>query len=161
MQKLTELDCVGGEMVGDGVLRPSASTQSDVLSAAHSGESALTLITRRSLSLPLTPRMESLCSNWTDHISTVSRILLQTQPSHWDETGNILRETGTDGPCRLTHETREPLERPRNPHARVHLDEHAPGGVDVDLQQPCFVEGRVEQCQEALRRRVSGSYPDR
>lgn len=50
----------------------------------------------------------------------------------------------------LHHEPREPLEGARDPHGRVHFDEHALGGVDVDLQQPCFVEWGVEQGKETL-----------
>lgn len=50
----------------------------------------------------------------------------------------------------LDHEPREPLEGARDPHGRVHFDEHALGGVDVDLEQPGFVEWGVKQGKETL-----------
>lgn len=50
----------------------------------------------------------------------------------------------------LDHQPREPLEGARDPHGRVHFDEHALGGVDVDLEEPRFVEWGVEQCEETL-----------
>ena len=37
----------------------------------------------------------------------------------------------------------------------VDLDEDALGGVDVDLEQPGLVEGRVEQREQALRRAIA------
>lgn len=50
----------------------------------------------------------------------------------------------------LDHEPREPLEGARDAHGRVHFDEHALGGVYVDLEQPGFVERGVEQGEETL-----------
>lgn len=50
----------------------------------------------------------------------------------------------------LHHQPREPLEGARDAHGRVHFDEHALGGVDVDLEEPRFVEWGVEQCEETL-----------
>ena len=49
-----------------------------------------------------------------------------------------------------THKSTEPLERPRDADMGVDLDEYALGGMDEHLQQARLVEGRVEQCQEAL-----------
>lgn len=56
-----------------------------------------------------------------------------------------------------THESAEPLEGSGNANGRVDLDEDALGGVDVDLQPAGLVEGRVEECQEALCRGPSPS----
>ena len=39
----------------------------------------------------------------------------------------------------------------------VDLDEDALGGVDVDLEQPGFVEGRVEQREQTLGTKASAS----
>ena len=61
--------------------------------------------------------------------------------------------------CLRTHEAAEPLECTRYSDVRVHLDEHALGGVDIHLQQARLVERRVEEGQEALRRARSRSSP--
>lgn len=50
-----------------------------------------------------------------------------------------------------THQATKPLERPRDPDRRVHFDQDALGGVDIDLKASCLVERRVEQSQEALQ----------
>lgn len=53
--------------------------------------------------------------------------------------------------ARLTHESSEALERPRDAHARVDLDENALCGVNVDLELAGLVEWRVEEGEEALQ----------
>lgn len=50
----------------------------------------------------------------------------------------------------LHHEARETLEGTRDTHGRTDFDEHALGGVDVDLQLASLVDGRVEQGEQAL-----------
>ena len=57
----------------------------------------------------------------------------------------------------LTHQAAKPLKRPGNAHMRVDLDEDAAGGVYVYLQQPGFVERRVEQSEETLQGRSASS----
>ena len=74
--------------------------------------------------------MLSLCKSWT--VETSAHI------APWR-------------PCGPTHETREPLKRPWYPYTRINLNELAFGGMYVDLQQACLVQGRVEQGEQALR----------
>ncbi len=50
----------------------------------------------------------------------------------------------------LNHKPRKSFERTRQSHGRADFDEHTFGGVDVDLQLPCFVHRRIEKSQEAL-----------
>lgn len=50
----------------------------------------------------------------------------------------------------LNHKTGETLESTRNAHCRRNLDEHALGGVDVDLKPASLVDGRIQQSQETL-----------
>jgi hypothetical protein len=50
----------------------------------------------------------------------------------------------------LTHQPAKPLERPRDPHARVDLDQDPLGGLYVDLQQSGLVQRRVQEGQQAL-----------
>jgi hypothetical protein len=51
----------------------------------------------------------------------------------------------------LDHQTGEALEGTRYAHGGVDLDEHAAGGLDVDLQLARLVDGRVEQGEQALQ----------
>jgi hypothetical protein len=50
----------------------------------------------------------------------------------------------------LNHKPGETLECARDPYCRADLDEDPFGRVDVDLQLPCFVDGRIEEGQKAL-----------
>lgn len=50
----------------------------------------------------------------------------------------------------LDHKTGETLESTRNTHGRRNLDEHALGGVDVDLESAGLVDRRIQQGQETL-----------
>lgn len=50
----------------------------------------------------------------------------------------------------LDHETGEALESTRDAHGGVHLNEHATSRLDVDLQFAPFVDGRIEQGEQAL-----------
>ena len=61
--------------------------------------------------------------------------------------------------CRRTHESTEPLESPRDAHMRVDLDEHALGGVDVDLEKTGLIERRVKKSEETLEKTVSQRAP--
>lgn len=54
----------------------------------------------------------------------------------------------------LHHQTGEALKGTRNAHRRAHLDEHALGRVDVNLQFAGFVDGRVEEGEQALQHDV-------
>lgn len=56
----------------------------------------------------------------------------------------------------LTHETTEPLERPRDSHMGVDLDESVFGGVNVYLKKSRLVQWRVKKGEEALRCISSG-----
>lgn len=56
---------------------------------------------------------------------------------------------------KLHHQPAESLERSRNSNVGVNLDENTTGCVDVDLEQPSFVKGRVEKSEKALEKIVS------
>ena len=51
---------------------------------------------------------------------------------------------------KLDHQAREALERPRNPHGRVHFDEDTFSGVDIHLKKSSFVQRRVQQGKKTL-----------
>lgn len=51
----------------------------------------------------------------------------------------------------LDHESGKALKRPRDTDRRRNFDEDALGRVYVDLKPPRFVDGRVEQGQQALQ----------
>lgn len=64
----------------------------------------------------------------------------------------LLRGGGANGQFvqELNHKTREALESTRDTHSRRDLDEHALGGVDVNLESAGLVDGRIQQGQETL-----------
>lgn len=45
---------------------------------------------------------------------------------------------------KLDHQSSKSLERTRDPHGGADLDENSFGCVDIDLEFPGFVDGRVE-----------------
>lgn len=51
----------------------------------------------------------------------------------------------------LDHQARESLKGTRDTDGRADFDENALGGVDVDLEFPSFVDGRIEEGEEALQ----------
>lgn len=64
----------------------------------------------------------------------------------------LLRGRGTDREFveELDHQTSEALEGTRNANCGRNFDEDAFGGVNVDLELAGFVDGRIEQGEEAL-----------
>lgn len=64
----------------------------------------------------------------------------------------LLRSGGSDGEAmeELDHETGESFESARNADGRVDFDQDALGCVNVYLQFTGFVDGRVEQSEQAL-----------
>lgn len=56
-----------------------------------------------------------------------------------------------------THQAAESLEGAWDAHMGVDLDEHAFGGVDVDLEQAGLVQGRVEEGEQTLGRSMSAN----
>lgn len=64
----------------------------------------------------------------------------------------LLRVGGADGQAvqELHHEACEALEGAWDADGRADFDQHALGGVDVDLESAGFVDGRVEEREEAL-----------
>lgn len=50
----------------------------------------------------------------------------------------------------LNHETGKALECARYPDSRAHFNENSSRGVNVDLELPCFIHGRVEEGEETL-----------
>jgi hypothetical protein len=58
----------------------------------------------------------------------------------------LLRVRSLDGQAveKLHHQTREPLERSRDADGRRHLDQHPLRRLDVDLQLPGLVDGRIQ-----------------
>jgi hypothetical protein len=50
----------------------------------------------------------------------------------------------------LNHQTSEALEGTWDSDSWRHLDQHTFGGMDVDLQPSCLIDGRVEEREEAL-----------
>ena len=53
----------------------------------------------------------------------------------------------------LTHEATETLEGSGDTNVGVDLDKHASCSVDVDLEQPSLIQGRVEEGEQALRQK--------
>ena len=51
----------------------------------------------------------------------------------------------------LNHEAGEALECARDANSRRDFDEHAFGGVDIDLELASLVDGRVKEREKTLR----------
>lgn len=66
----------------------------------------------------------------------------------------LLRRSGPDGELvqQLDHETSEALEGTWYADRGRNLNEDALGCVDVDLKLASLVDGRVEECEQALAR---------
>jgi hypothetical protein len=65
----------------------------------------------------------------------------------------LLGGSGADGHTveQLHHETGEALEGTGDANGGVYLNEDTLGRVDIDLELPDFVDGRVEESEEALQ----------
>lgn len=60
----------------------------------------------------------------------------------------------------LDHQASKALEGSRYAHSWADLDENALGSVNVDLEFAGFVDGRVEESEEALMRDIWTSFTD-
>ena len=105
-----------------------------------------TLITLRSFSDPLTPRILSLWRSWTGKRSIVSFDAKEKLERGCKDGGRSIEtkfKTNDSIWTTLTHQAAKPLECPRNTHVGVDLNKNPTCGVDIYLQKTCLIEWRI------------------